>query len=203
MSEQSIEEFVNYRQAYQRRLAAWMAEEGVNAVVFAGEQSTIHLNDSNEREFRARNEHRTEARPAVIERRRPDGDLPGRRQSGRAARRPPAGGTGLLRSRTAGDGVRVRERRPRSTADEVRPAAEVRRRQRHPDAGRPEPGSRHRRRRHRRSRKVRRHPAEVQHARRSTRRARRPPPTWSAASSTSAASCRRRSPAVAHARPAT
>ena len=28
-----------------------MAEEGVNAVVFAGEQSTIHLNDSNEPSF--------------------------------------------------------------------------------------------------------------------------------------------------------
>ncbi len=51
MSEASIDEFVNYRRAYQKKLAEWMAEEGVNAVVFAGEQSTIHLNDSNEPSF--------------------------------------------------------------------------------------------------------------------------------------------------------
>jgi amidase len=51
MSEKSIEEFVNYRQAYQRLLGEWMHNEGVDAVVFAGEQSTIHLNDSNEPSF--------------------------------------------------------------------------------------------------------------------------------------------------------
>lgn len=51
MSDKSIEEFVNYRQAYQARLAKWMADEGVDAVVFAGEPSTIHLNDSNESSF--------------------------------------------------------------------------------------------------------------------------------------------------------
>lgn len=51
MSEKSIEEFVNYRQAYQARLAKWMEDEGVDAVVFAGEPSTIHLNDSNESSF--------------------------------------------------------------------------------------------------------------------------------------------------------
>ena len=51
MSDKSIEEFVNYRQAYQARLAKWMEEEGVDAVVFAGEPSTIHLNDGNESSF--------------------------------------------------------------------------------------------------------------------------------------------------------
>jgi amidase len=51
MSEKSIEEFVNYRQAYQRLLGEWMHNEGVDAVVFAGEQSTVHLNDSNEPSF--------------------------------------------------------------------------------------------------------------------------------------------------------
>lgn len=51
MSDKSIEEFVNYRQAYQARLAKWMEDEGVDAVVFAGEPSTIHLNDGNESTF--------------------------------------------------------------------------------------------------------------------------------------------------------
>jgi amidase len=51
MSDKSIEEFVAYRQAYQARLGEWMREEGVDAVVYAGEQSTIHLNDSNESSF--------------------------------------------------------------------------------------------------------------------------------------------------------
>jgi amidase len=51
MTDKSIEEFVNYRQAYQARLAKWMEEEGVDAVVFAGEPSTIHLNDGNESSF--------------------------------------------------------------------------------------------------------------------------------------------------------
>jgi len=51
MSDRSIEEFVNFRQAYQRLLGEWMHNEGVDAVVFAGEQSTIHLNDSNEPSF--------------------------------------------------------------------------------------------------------------------------------------------------------
>jgi amidase len=51
MSDKSIEEFVNYRQAYQARLAKWMEDEGVDAVVFAGEPSTIHLNDGNESSF--------------------------------------------------------------------------------------------------------------------------------------------------------
>lgn len=51
MSDKSIEEFVNYRQAYQARLTKWMKDEGVDAVVFAGEPSTIHLNDSNENSF--------------------------------------------------------------------------------------------------------------------------------------------------------
>jgi amidase len=103
MSESSIKGFVEYRQAYQAALAAWMKEQGVDAVVFPGEAD----------------------RSAGLERRCPDGDLPGRRQPGRAARQPPAGGTGLLRSRTAGDGLRVRERRPRPPGDEVRPGAPV------------------------------------------------------------------------------
>jgi amidase len=51
MSEASIQAFVNYRQAYQAELAAWMEKEGVDAVVFAGQLSTIHLNDSNESSF--------------------------------------------------------------------------------------------------------------------------------------------------------
>jgi amidase len=51
MSEKAIEEFVRYRQAYQALLAEWMHNEGVDAVVFAGQQSTIHLNDSNESSF--------------------------------------------------------------------------------------------------------------------------------------------------------
>ena len=51
MSDNSIQEFVNYRQAYQARLAKWMEDEGVDAVVFAGEPSTIHLNDGNENSF--------------------------------------------------------------------------------------------------------------------------------------------------------
>ena len=51
MSDESIQHFVNYRQAYQRELAEWMANEGVDAVVFAGELSTIHLNDGNESSF--------------------------------------------------------------------------------------------------------------------------------------------------------
>jgi amidase len=51
MSEASIKGFVEYRQAYQAELAAWMEREGVDAVVFPGEASTIHLNDSNESSF--------------------------------------------------------------------------------------------------------------------------------------------------------
>jgi amidase len=51
MSDASIQGFVNYRQAYQAQLAEWMAKEGVDAVVFPGEASTIHLNDSNESSF--------------------------------------------------------------------------------------------------------------------------------------------------------
>ena len=46
MTDEQIEGFVAYRQAYQQRLAAWMAEEGVDAVVFPGQLSNIHLNDS-------------------------------------------------------------------------------------------------------------------------------------------------------------
>jgi amidase len=51
MSEAAIEGFVEYRQYYQAKLKAWMEEEGVDAVVFPGEASTIHLNDSNESSF--------------------------------------------------------------------------------------------------------------------------------------------------------
>jgi amidase len=51
MSEASIKGFVEYRQAYQAELKKWMEEEGVDAVVFPGEASTIHLNDSNESSF--------------------------------------------------------------------------------------------------------------------------------------------------------
>ena len=204
MSDESIEEFVNYRQAYQRRLAAWMAEEGVNAVVFAGEQSTIHLNDSNEREFRARNEHRTEARPAVIERRRPDGDLPGRRRIRSAS---PT--TSSSRDRTTPIpncwGWRTRSRTSPTVDQETKfapplkyvddsvtptpaalsPAPEPTTPAPPKSEGPTTPGGGPRRR------------AEVRG------RAKRPPPTWSEASGTSAASCRQRSPAVAHARPAT
>jgi len=54
MSEASIKGFVEYRQAYQAALAAWMKEQGVDAVVFPGEASTIHLNDSNESSFAAK-----------------------------------------------------------------------------------------------------------------------------------------------------
>ena len=46
MTEEQIEGFVAYRKAYEARLEAWMAEEGVDAVVFPGELSNIHLNDS-------------------------------------------------------------------------------------------------------------------------------------------------------------
>jgi amidase len=46
MTQEQIEGFVAYRQAYQQRLAAWMKEEGVDAVVFPGQLSNIHLNDS-------------------------------------------------------------------------------------------------------------------------------------------------------------
>jgi amidase len=38
--------FVAYRQAYQAELAQWMADNNVDAVVFPGELSNIHLNDS-------------------------------------------------------------------------------------------------------------------------------------------------------------
>lgn len=51
MSDESIQRFVDYRQTYQRELAEWMEHEGVDAVVFAGEPSTIHLNDGNESSF--------------------------------------------------------------------------------------------------------------------------------------------------------
>jgi amidase len=51
MSEASIQNFVNYRQAYQQELKEWMEAHGVDAVVFPGEMSTIHLNDSNENSF--------------------------------------------------------------------------------------------------------------------------------------------------------
>jgi amidase len=51
MSEAAIEGFVEYRQAYQAELKTWMETEGVDAVVFPGEASTIHLNDSNESSF--------------------------------------------------------------------------------------------------------------------------------------------------------
>jgi amidase len=46
MTQEQIEGFVRYRQAYQQRIAAWMAAEGVDAVVFPGQLSNIHLNDS-------------------------------------------------------------------------------------------------------------------------------------------------------------
>jgi amidase len=55
MSDESIQRFVEYRQTYQAQLAAWMKTEGVDAVVFAGELSTIHLNDSNESSFAREN----------------------------------------------------------------------------------------------------------------------------------------------------
>ena len=51
MSEKSIRNFVNYRQTYQLELKQWMEREGVDAVVFPGEASTIHLNDWNENSF--------------------------------------------------------------------------------------------------------------------------------------------------------
>lgn len=51
MSEASIKGFVEYRQTYQQELKEWMEREGVDAVVFPGEASTIHLNDSNESSF--------------------------------------------------------------------------------------------------------------------------------------------------------
>ena len=51
MSTAAIEGFVNYRQYYQAKLKTWMETEGVDAVVFPGEASTIHLNDSNESSF--------------------------------------------------------------------------------------------------------------------------------------------------------
>jgi amidase len=51
MSEASIKGWVEYRQAYQQELKEWMEKEGVDAVVFPGEASTIHLNDSNESSF--------------------------------------------------------------------------------------------------------------------------------------------------------
>jgi amidase len=38
--------FVTYRQAYQAELAQWMSSNNVDAVVFPGELSNIHLNDS-------------------------------------------------------------------------------------------------------------------------------------------------------------
>jgi amidase len=38
--------FVSYRQAYQTELKHWMSDNGVDAVVFPGELSDIHLNDS-------------------------------------------------------------------------------------------------------------------------------------------------------------
>lgn len=38
--------FVTYRQAYQAELAQWMSDNHVDAVVFPGELSNIHLNDS-------------------------------------------------------------------------------------------------------------------------------------------------------------
>jgi amidase len=38
--------FVTYRQAYQTELKDWMSGNGVDAVVFPGELSNIHLNDS-------------------------------------------------------------------------------------------------------------------------------------------------------------
>jgi len=46
MSEEDLEGFVSYRKAYQQRLTEWMDEEGVDAVVFPGHLSYIHLNDS-------------------------------------------------------------------------------------------------------------------------------------------------------------
>lgn len=46
MSEEDLEGFVAYRQAYQQRLTDWMDEEEVDAVVFPGHLSYIHLNDS-------------------------------------------------------------------------------------------------------------------------------------------------------------
>lgn len=51
MSDSAIKGFVEYRQAYQQELKEWMEREGVDAVVFPGEASTIHLNDSNEPSF--------------------------------------------------------------------------------------------------------------------------------------------------------
>lgn len=46
MSDEQLEGFVAYRQAYQQRLTEWMDEEGVDAVVFPGHLSYVHLNDS-------------------------------------------------------------------------------------------------------------------------------------------------------------
>jgi amidase len=51
MTEASIDGWVEYRRAYQQELKEWMEKEGVDAVVFPGQASTIHLNDSNESSF--------------------------------------------------------------------------------------------------------------------------------------------------------
>ncbi|MEA2199401.1 MAG: amidase [Solirubrobacteraceae bacterium] len=45
-SDSQNQAFVTYRQAYQASLKSWMSANGVDAVVFPGELSDIHLNDS-------------------------------------------------------------------------------------------------------------------------------------------------------------
>jgi amidase len=51
MTETQIKGYVEYRRVYQEQLGDWMDDNGVDAVLFPGESSTIHLNDSIEPSF--------------------------------------------------------------------------------------------------------------------------------------------------------
>lgn len=46
MSDADLKAFIDYRKEYRARLATWMDANGVDAVVFPGQLSDIHLNDS-------------------------------------------------------------------------------------------------------------------------------------------------------------
>ena len=203
MSDESIEEFVNYRQAYQKKLAAWMAEEGVNAVVFAGEQSTIHLNDSNESSFaretstglRLDPQSSNAGVPTAIF---PAGVNPVGQPDNLQLEGPDYSDPELLGMAYAFESVAHGQQETRfapalkyvddgvtPTPAGMNPAPEPTTPAPPKSEGPTTPGG------------GRRPPAEVRG------RAKRPPPTWSAASSSTAASCWRRSPAMAHPRPAT
>ena len=123
MSDKSIEEFVNYRQAYQARLAKWMKDEGVDAVVFAGEPSTIHLNDWNENSFARETSTGLRLDPQASNAGVPTAIFPAGVNPVGSPDNLQLEGPAFSGSRTAGDGVRVRATTPTATGRRNTPPA--------------------------------------------------------------------------------